>query len=229
MDTNSDGNVDTNDESDFLRVTTGNVIVYAFLRPYTDSNGLTVTNFANSTQSVTLDLTVTNLKFTGGFETGNTYWVNNLYNGTSSQRTGSELSSLIVNLPPYGSAVYTISTEEEMVLLPDLPPIVSVDDEENSAPDNYILKQNYPNPFNPSTIIEYSIPGNASLQTGSQQNVSLVIYDILGREIAVLVNETQSPGNYRAEFNASNLSSGIYFYRLSAGTFTRVKKMMLVR
>ena len=129
LDTNGDGEVTNQDESDFDRVTTGNGIVYSFLRPYMDSNGLTVVNFSGSSQSVTLDLTSTNLKFTGGFDPGTTYWVNDLYNGTSTQSLGSALSSFNVSLLSYGSAVYTISTLEEMVILPPIPPIVSVDDQ----------------------------------------------------------------------------------------------------
>ena len=59
--------------------------------------------------------------------------------------------------------------------------------------------------------------------------MELVVYDVLGREVALLVNEVKSPGNYRVEFDASNLSSGIYFYRLNAGSFVQVKKMLLLR
>jgi hypothetical protein len=209
------------DESDFDRVSTGNGIVYSFLRPYTDSNGLTVVNFSNSSQIVTLNLTNTNLKFTGGFDTGNTYWVNDLYNGTSSQVMGSDLASFQVNLSAYGSAIYTISTVEEMVDLPPLPPIVSVEDELASTPDNYYLEQNFPNPFNPSTKIKYSLP-DVGL-------VSLKVYDVLGNEIAALVNEEKPAGNYEVHFNASSLASGIYFYTLQAGTFIETKKMILLK
>lgn len=85
----------------------------------------------------------------------------------------------------------------------------------------YSLVQNYPNPFNPSTIIKYQIP--------KAGNVKLVIYDILGREITTLVNEFQNDGRYEVKFDASNLSSGIYIYRLEANDFVDSKKMMLVK
>ena len=106
---------------------------------------------------------------------------------------------------------------------------VSVD-EKNIIPKKYELRQNYPNPFNPSTIIEYSIP---AIQTGYIPSVQLKIFDILGREVATLVNKKQNPGNYKINFNADGLSSGIYFYKLSvtgtAGNFTQTKKMVLLR
>ncbi len=86
---------------------------------------------------------------------------------------------------------------------------------------SYSLAQNYPNPFNPTTTIQYSLAN-----TG---NVSLKVYDILGREVATLVNGRQTAGEYTVQFNAANLASGIYFYRLQAGDFVQTKKMMLVK
>jgi hypothetical protein len=88
-------------------------------------------------------------------------------------------------------------------------------------PNYYSLSQNYPNPFNPSTSIKYTIP-KAGI-------VTLKVYDVLGKEIALLVNETKQPGVYNVDFNASNLASGIYFYRIDAGDFSSVKKMILVK
>ncbi len=83
LDTNGDGQVNSSDESDFDRITTTDGIVYAFLRPFNDSNGLTVANFSSTSKTVTMNLTTANLKFTGGFNQGSTYWVNNLYSDTS--------------------------------------------------------------------------------------------------------------------------------------------------
>ncbi|MEE9449324.1 MAG: M14 family zinc carboxypeptidase [Ignavibacteriaceae bacterium] len=91
------------------------------------------------------------------------------------------------------------------------------------------LEQNYPNPFNPSTKIKFTIPSNVKRETS---NVSLKIYDILGNLVATLVNEesaTGGAGNYEIDFNASNLSSGIYYYRLVMGSFTDTKKMILLK
>ena len=86
---------------------------------------------------------------------------------------------------------------------------------------DFELSQNIPNPFNPSTSISYSIPENAF--------VALKIYDVLGNEVEVLINEQKEPGNYQIDFNASELSSGIYYYTLTEGNFTSTKKMILVK
>ncbi len=93
-------------------------------------------------------------------------------------------------------------------------------------PTKFSLTQNYPNPFNPSTIIEYAIPVT---ENKSPVFVQLKIYDVLGNEVTTLVNETKSPGYYSAVFNANNLPSGFYLYRLTAGNFTSVKKMILMK
>ncbi len=95
-------------------------------------------------------------------------------------------------------------------------------------PDAFSLEQNYPNPFNPTTIIRYTIP-TTPLSFGEGLGVRLKVFDVLGNEAAVLVNETQQPGTYEAEFNADKLSSGIYFYRLQAGNIVETKKMILIR
>ncbi len=89
------------------------------------------------------------------------------------------------------------------------------------APKKYELQQNYPNPFNPSTTISYSLPHSGLVQ--------LKVYDLLGREVADLVNEEQAMGNYKVEFNASNLTSGVYLYRLQSSGFTETKKLVLLR
>ena len=98
--------------------------------------------------------------------------------------------------------------------------IVDVEDR-NDNKFNFSLAQNYPNPFNPTTKIEYSIP-HSSL-------VTLTVYDILGREVATLVNEEKPAGNYEVEFDGSGLSSGIYFYKIRAGDYKSVKKMILMK
>jgi hypothetical protein len=96
------------------------------------------------------------------------------------------------------------------------------------VPDDYQLYQNYPNPFNPETKIKFSIPASRGVNL-SNGGVTLKVFDILGKEVAVLVNENLSTGTYEVPFDASKLTSGIYFYRLSAGEFTDTKKMMFVK
>ena len=104
-----------------------------------------------------------------------------------------------------------------------------VEDEQGDLPTVFALEQNYPNPFNPATTINYSIPAVETGHAPSLQHVNLVIYDLLGREVATLVNEQQRPGSYTVNFDASGFSSGVYFYKLTAGQFTESKKMILLR
>jgi hypothetical protein len=91
----------------------------------------------------------------------------------------------------------------------------------NSVPLVFSLSQNYPNPFNPTTKINYDLPKDCK--------VTMIIYDILGREVIKLVNEFKKAGRYTASFNGHNLSSGVYFYRIEAGEFVQSKKMVLVK
>lgn len=102
-----------------------------------------------------------------------------------------------------------------------LSPIPTVDERDEIIPAKFELRQNYPNPFNPVTSIQYSVAGD--------QLVSLKVYDLLGREVATLVNERQPAGHYRVTFDARNLGSGIYFYKLSVGEFIQTRKMVLMR
>jgi hypothetical protein len=91
----------------------------------------------------------------------------------------------------------------------------------NQTPQSFSLSQNYPNPFNPSTQISYQVPSNSS--------VSLKVFDVLGREVATLVNEVKPAGTYTATFNANSFPSGVYFYQLNAGSFSETKKLMLLK
>ncbi len=93
--------------------------------------------------------------------------------------------------------------------------------EESSLPKEFVLTQNYPNPFNPTTIIKYDIPGFSF--------ITLKVYDVLGKEIATLVNDEKPAGSYEVEFSAIGLPSGIYFYKLQAGSFVETKKMVLMK
>ena len=98
--------------------------------------------------------------------------------------------------------------------------VTDVEDEFNTISE-YRLNQNYPNPFNPTTNISFTIPATS--------NVSLKVFNILGREVATLINETKSAGNYSINFNASGLSSGVYFYQLTTDNFTSTKKFTLMK
>lgn len=91
----------------------------------------------------------------------------------------------------------------------------------NNVPSFFNLGQNYPNPFNPSTIINYAVP--------QKSLVTIMVYDVMGRMVASLVNEEKTAGNYNIQFNASNLASGVYLYRMQAGEFIQTKKLILMK
>jgi hypothetical protein len=93
--------------------------------------------------------------------------------------------------------------------------------EEKVVPTEYTLEQNYPNPFNPTTQIKFTVPYSV--------NVSLKVYNMIGQEVATLVNEVKDAGKYTVTFSSNNLPTGTYYYKLNAGDFSEVKKMMLMK
>ncbi len=156
------------------------------------------------------------------------------FNGGFLQTTGalfkiynSNVDTLIYGLDFPAGMVFNsagelfISTLEDGEILKITGIPLDVENELKPLPDNFTLAQNYPNPFNPATTIKYSI--------AKQSNVTLKVYDVLGNEIATLVDEEKSTGVYEINFNASNLASGIYFYKIQAGNFVETKKMILLR
>ncbi len=115
----------------------------------------------------------------------------------------------------YGRSMYKI----------DLNSVPTFVESNEQVVNSFNLEQNYPNPFNPSTKIHYTI-SNAAEQS---QPVTIKVFDILGNEIATLVNEEKSAGRYEVEFNATDLTSGVYFYQLQMAQFSQTKKMLLLR
>ncbi|MFI5236944.1 MAG: T9SS type A sorting domain-containing protein [Ignavibacteriales bacterium] len=116
----------------------------------------------------------------------------------------------------YGRSMYKIDLDLVPTLVETTEPIVS----------NFRLEQNFPNPFNPSTKIKFTIPENVRSE---KQEVILKVYDVLGNEIATLINEEKLPGTYEILFNANSLTSGVYFYKVQAGDLTETKKMVLLK
>ncbi|MBK6876823.1 MAG: T9SS type A sorting domain-containing protein [Ignavibacteria bacterium] len=152
-----------------------------------------------------------------------------IYLSTNNGRSWNEWNS---GFPSNGSGtiVYALLTAESGYLLagtfgnsvwrrPLLQTGITVISHE--VPESFALSQNYPNPFNPKTIINY--------QLRSTNLVKLTVYDVLGHEVATLVNEKQSAGTYQVEFDGSGLSSGVYFYKIVTQGFTDVKRMMLLK
>jgi len=114
-----------------------------------------------------------------------------------------------------------LSNFNATLLRADLSKISSVEKNNETIPKEFYLYQNYPNPFNPTTVINFSLP--------QEMHVTLKVYDILGQEIAVLVNQLKPAGEHKALFNAKELPSGVYIYSLKSGTYSSVKKMLLVK
>lgn len=218
-DTNLDGAVNNSDQPDFVRVSSSNSVVYAFARPYTDQNGLSVVNFSGVNQTTTLNLlSGPALTFVGGVQPTSVYWVNDLYANTHTTLPGSTLDSLTISLPPYGTAILTVSTTEDSVVITN--PILATGDD-YALPATFSISQNYPNPFNPLTTIQYEIPKSTF--------VSLKVFDVLGREMETLIDEVQAPGRKSVLWNAHRMPSGVYFYRLATPEFVSVTKMLLLR
>jgi hypothetical protein len=99
--------------------------------------------------------------------------------------------------------------------------VTGVASESGNVPATFSLSQNYPNPFNPRTGIRYQVPGVS--------DVKLIVFDLLGREVAVLVNERKVPGTYEVAFDGNGLASGVYLYRMMAGNFVQTKKLVIVK
>ena len=132
-----------------------------------------------------------------------------------------------ISLQPGEFHIYTtvkLPTPETGILTGiELPEI-----QNRNIPTSFFIEQNYPNPFNPSTKIKYSIPASLNPSKGGTL-IQLKVYDVLGNEIITLVNNQQQPGNYEVNFNASKLASGVYIYRMQAGNYINIKKMILLK
>ena len=99
--------------------------------------------------------------------------------------------------------------------------VTNIEESKLKLPKTFALHQNYPNPFNPSTNIEFSIP--------KTEFVSLKIYNILGQEVATLVSDKLTPGNYKYTWDASGFASGVYMYNIEAGSFVQTRKLLLIK
>lgn len=138
----------------------------------------------------------------------------------SQSNSWQEVANTTVNITS-GTVNFNLSSASNYIIL-TTDQITGIEDEGNKKlVNNYSLSQNYPNPFNPSTLIKYKLPENGF--------VSLIVYDLLGDEVATIIKQQQVAGSYTVSFNAENLTSGVYFYQLKSGNFLQVKKMLLLR
>ena len=144
---------------------------------------------------------------------------NNSINWTAvnSGLTGTYVGSLAV----IGMNLFAGNTDGGILRRPLSEMITGIEDKRNNLPSDFALQQNYPNPFNPTTTINYSI--------AKEGNVNITIYNTIGSKVAIIVNEHKHTGNYSVQFNAGALPSGVYFYRVQAGSFIDVKKMILLK
>jgi glycosidase len=213
------------DTQAMVRVPTGNSSLYAFTRPYPKANGVTVVNVSSSKQDFTLYLDRTNLD-TSACQCGD-HFGNDLYNDTTVvlPYVNGQLV-LRYSLKPFGSGVFVVSDSVKRLVLPSL--VTAVDEHESSVSQasGYQLHQNYPNPFNPSTAIRFDLP--------SESNVTLKVFNILGAEVATLMQGRQGAGTHTMRWNGIGdggtvCSSGVYFVRIEAGGFVDVKRMILIR
>ncbi|MBK8551538.1 MAG: T9SS type A sorting domain-containing protein [Ignavibacteria bacterium] len=184
------------------RNTSSNTIVDAYLAHSTDG-GLSFSNLNISSQPSPTNQPNTAVRF--GDYIGIDYYNDRIVPVWTDERSGG------FNMECYTSIIST--------------PVNANFISEN-IPDRFELGQNYPNPFNPVTVIRYSIPSDVRGQTS---DVRLVVYNNLGKEIMTLVNGMQNEGNYEVKFDGSNLSSGIYFYKLQAGDFVQTNSMILLK
>ncbi|NWG27531.1 MAG: T9SS type A sorting domain-containing protein [Ignavibacteriaceae bacterium] len=160
-------------------------------------------------------------------------WINS--KGRLFRMQNGVLDTLISEMPrpagmvfaPNGDLFITTLQNDNVLKISNLP--VGVEDENNFVADDFSLQQNYPNPFNPSTSIRYTISSVIASGAKQSQFVTLKVYDVLGNEVATLVNEEKPAGSYEVKFNAAGLSSGIYFYKLQTGSMVETKKMILLQ
>lgn len=123
-----------------------------------------------------------------------------------------------------------IGTPTAIAMRSSSSPTGLADDDPGAVPDEFRLFQNFPNPFNPMTEIRFHVPSLKRRAGGAgSTQVKLAVYDLIGREVAVLVDDRRAPGSYSVEFNAASLASGVYLYRLSAGGYVESRKMVLMR
>lgn len=200
----------------------GKIYVGTALGMYISTNN--GANFVNRSSGLGPDPYVFSLvKYGNTLFSGTNAWVYKTTNDglhwdtvTFSGQTFQDVNKVLIHNNRIYAAAYTGIWYRELSEV-----VTGVENPSNEIPNKFRLSQNFPNPFNPATKINYELP--------IVENVSLKVFDYLGKEVVSLVNEKQNAGSYSVDFNATLLSSGVYFYKLEAGSFTSVKKMTLIK
>jgi hypothetical protein len=184
---------------------------------------------------------ITNNHITAFTSSGNDIFSSSLYGTKGVFLTTNNGDSWLIKNQGFGNNVSGVlslliannyifaGTDSHSVWKRNLSEIIGVKKNESSIPLECKIYQNYPNPFNPTTNIKYQIPILSSPHVLGGDLVLLKVYDILGKEVATLVNEKQSPGTYEVTFDGSQYPSGVYFYKLIAGDFSETKKMVIIK
>jgi hypothetical protein len=210
-----------------------NILCYAS-RYSSGETGVVIVNKDTTEQAISLNTGSIGVgakyyiySFTGGTDNGefsHNVYINGYGPNTNHWGPYNELSDIPASSYPIEKEIKFTSPARsvQMILIEGGTNLVSVNDKANSEmPQSYNLSQNYPNPFNPSTVIRFHLPAKVF--------VTLKVFDVLGREVETLVNENKNAGNYSVQFNAHNLSSGMYFYKIEAGTYRDAKKLLLLK
>jgi hypothetical protein len=154
------------------------------------------------------------------------------WDGNSWSTLGSGMNNIVYALTVYNNeliagGVFTTAGGVSANRIAKWETATGINPVNGEKPTTFSLSQNYPNPINPTTKIKFAIPMDSRFR--GNDNVVLKVYNVIGKEVATLVNESLKPGTYEVEFDGSNLSSGTYFYRLQSGDFTDVKKLVLLK
>ncbi|MGD1046735.1 MAG: T9SS type A sorting domain-containing protein [Bacteroidota bacterium] len=228
----------TNNGASWTEIGLKNIYVGAFVVSPNDTGGTNIiagtsngiylsSNNGTNWVQVKSGINIASLAFSGKNIFAST-WSDGIFLSTNNGATWAAFNTGLTNDPNCvpalavsGTNIYAGVTNGGGVWRRPLSETVSVDKLSTDLPTHFSLDQNYPNPFNPATTISFTLP--------SKSFVSLKVFDILGREVATIISEEMSAGSYSRQWNAANMSSGIYFYRLQAGTFIETKKLVLLR
>ncbi len=199
---------------DYLRINnTTPTQVYSYLRTSGNNNVIVNINFSSSSQTTNISVPLNKLSF----DSASTYYLNDELNHISYPVSGTALRNYQTTLPATSAQILVLSNTQ----------LTEVKEDPKNIPTSFTLYQNYPNPFNPSTVIRFALPFDSK--------VKLDIYNILGQRIAELINNAENAGYHEVVWNAANLASGVYIYRIEATSnsgrniYSDVKKMVMIK